>query len=165
MLGRYFIMGNTIPGKEEFFMKWNTDADWQRVIEKTRNAQTYTCVYPDGSAEIVSYGEVFQHNVEIMRKDGFEVYPAFEMQIPDTDYLPSLKDEILEGESRTYGGRIIGLWQDFLRWALVHPGEKIAYDRETDLYTDYVFFLARHGKKSRALNFLDSREKEYFGIE
>lgn len=144
-------------------MKWNTDADWQRVIEKTRNRQTYTCAYPDGTTESVSYEAVLRHNLARMRMEVLGKV-NFERKEPDTRYISSLKEGILENP-RNYDASIVGLWQDFLRWMLVHPGEKIAYDRETDLYTDYAFFLARHRTKNLALDFLDSREKEYFGIK
>lgn len=144
-------------------MKWNTDADWQRVIEKTRNMQTYACVYPDGTMGTVSYEEVLRHNIARMRTEVLENV-NFERTVPDARYIPSLREEILENP-RNYDASIIGLWQDFLRWMLVHPGEKIAYDRKTDLYTDYVFFLARHRPKNKVIDYLDSRENEHFGIE
>lgn len=130
-------------------MHYNTEQDWNRCICEARNAQPYTCVYPDGSVRMVTYCEVSAANWN-------ETERWIEIVLSDEDASPEERIENI--------AHWIEAYQDFMCWLAPRAGITIAYDVHAGRYVDYAEYMREHGwSDERADEYADKRDAELFG--
>lgn len=130
-------------------MNYNTEQDWNRCIRKAREAQPYTCVYPDGSVRTVTYGEVSAANWD-------ETERWIEIVLSDEEASPEERIENI--------AHWIEAYQRFMHWLAPRAGITVAYDAHARRYIDYAEYLrARGWSDERAEEYAVKRDEELFG--